>query len=32
MKNIKTFKNQYDKNGIIVIPSVFTPEECDEIK
>ena len=32
MKNIKTFKTQYDKNGIIVIPSVFTSEECDEIK
>jgi ectoine hydroxylase-related dioxygenase (phytanoyl-CoA dioxygenase family) len=32
MKNITTLKKQYTKNGVIVLPSVFTPEECDEIK
>jgi ectoine hydroxylase-related dioxygenase (phytanoyl-CoA dioxygenase family) len=25
-------KQEYEKNGIIVIPNVFTSEECDEIK
>jgi hypothetical protein len=32
MKNIATLKKQYAENGVIVIPSVFTSEECDEIK
>jgi ectoine hydroxylase-related dioxygenase (phytanoyl-CoA dioxygenase family) len=32
MKNISTLKKQYAENGVIVIPSVFTSEECDEIK
>jgi hypothetical protein len=32
MKKITTLKKEYEKKGIIVIPSVFTSEECDEIK
>jgi len=32
MKNISKLKNEYLKKGIIVIPNVFTSEECDEIK
>lgn len=30
--NIEELKKEYEEKGIIIIPSVFTPEECDEIK
>jgi len=32
MKDISKLKNEYLKKGVIVIPNVFTAEECDEIK
>lgn len=32
MIDIEKYKKEYDEKGIIVIPNVFTPEECDEIK
>jgi ectoine hydroxylase-related dioxygenase (phytanoyl-CoA dioxygenase family) len=32
MKNLSILKSQYAEKGIIVIPNVFTPAECDEIK
>ena len=32
IQSIEELKKEYEKTGIIVIPSVFTPEECNEIK
>jgi ectoine hydroxylase-related dioxygenase (phytanoyl-CoA dioxygenase family) len=32
MKNLSEYKEKYHKLGIVVIPSVFTSEECDRIK
>lgn len=32
MIDFDKLKREYDEKGIIVIPNVFTPEECDEIK
>jgi ectoine hydroxylase-related dioxygenase (phytanoyl-CoA dioxygenase family) len=29
---MNNYKELYEKNGIVVIPNVFTPKECDEIK
>ena len=32
MENIEEYKKLYDEKGVIVIPNVFTPEECDLMK
>jgi len=32
MIDFETLKKEYDEKGVIVIPNVFTAEECDLIK
>jgi hypothetical protein len=32
MIDFEQLKKEYNEKGIIVIPNVFTPEECNEIK